>query len=130
MSTMEYKVALRAMLPDIKSGSEHLAWFRENVGEPGMVDDGDDPWFTYKYGKGYKTVVHKEPYFSPVYDDGKYGVETIISHTKDDPDGTYIDLEDLMELRDELKDMPGVSGNILFVSHGWYNGGDEPVVWE
>jgi len=130
MSTMEYKVCLRVALPGIKNKQEHHKWFVEHVGEPTSVEEynGKIEYFTYRYDDNYKPIPHTGPFLSPCDDDGIYGVEMVISWTKDEGEMVELSKEKLDILFSGMEALPGIGGTIKLHSYSWYNGGAHDVV--
>jgi len=136
LSTTEYKVVLRAPLPDVKSNREHLEWFRANVGEPPLIEEDEEDeedfylHFSYEIDQNYHRLSPTKPYLRPCVGNGVYGVEMILAYAQDYPEMFKTTAAEVAKLEAKLQAMPGVSDQILFLSYGWYNGGDEPIHWE
>ena len=131
MSTNAFKVVLRARLPDVKSDEEHLAWCRANIGEPGYVEEYEGRVnFSYSVDEKYRLIERGRPHLNPCGWRDEFGVEMVLAEGLDNPETFKMTVAELVELEDRFSKLPGVSGEILFLSYGWYTGTDEPIEWE
>ena len=125
MSETRFKFVVRAYLPHLTGVDREvaLAYFRPKVGNPDEYYDNLD-WH-YDPGENAACPVKAT-------DADEWGIDVVLAFGKDagnDIEGS-IDIDDLEDVINNLRqDFPEL-GRILIMSYTWYTGVDEPISFE
>lgn len=135
MSGMVYKSVLRAEIKELrgKGRTEAFAFFRPLLGEPEDIEvyEGEVEYFAYE--EKAEALVPVQELSNRSNGEKRWGVDYVLSYSREDNEGedSIVSLASLNEISLELTKKFGIEpSSVRVLSYSWYNGGDEPILFE
>ena len=140
MSDWQFKVCFRIYDENINSREELLKVMREVYDSEPTWIEGEDPDDDMELLYGYRRLdengspknhtLKDTPYFAAVEDDGIFGIELVLLHTRGSMPVVSMNHSRFMRHLGEVSGKLGIDAEherLLFYS--WWDGGDEPIEW-